>query len=139
MIDYYKKIPLILSKREKILLLPLILLGFFSSLLEMFAIVMILPVFEIIFSGNMEKYINIINTYFYFPEFYEEKISKSFILVLVLIIFIIKNILLGIINYITTKYFFNINYRISNELFNKYLNRSFIILFPLLVFAITFL
>jgi ABC-type multidrug transport system fused ATPase/permease subunit len=125
MIDYYKKIPLILSKREKILLLPLILLGFFSSLLEMFAIVMILPVFEIIFSGNMEKYINIINTYFYFPEFYEEKISKSFILVLVLIIFIIKNILLGIINYITTKYFFNINYRISNELFNKYLNSNY--------------
>jgi len=125
MIDYYKKIPLILSKREKILLLPLILLGFFSSLLEMFAIVMILPVFEIIFSGNMEKYINIINTYFYFPEFYEEKISKSFILVLVLLIFIIKNILLGIINYITTKYFFNINYRISNELFNKYLNSNY--------------
>ena len=91
----------------------------------MFAIVMILPVFEIIFSGNMEKYINIINTYFYFPEFYEEKISKSFILVLVLIIFIIKNILLGIINYITTKYFFNINYRISNELFNKYLNSNY--------------
>lgn len=125
MIDYYKKIPLILNKREKILLLPLILLGFFSSLLEMFAIVMILPVFEIVFSGNMEKYVNIINTYFYFPEFYEEKISKSFILVLVLLIFIIKNILLGIINYITTKYFFNINYRISNELFNKYLNSNY--------------
>jgi len=125
MIDYYKKIPLILNKREKILLLPLILLGFFSSLLEMFAIVMILPVFEIVFSGNMEKYVNIINTYFYFPEFYEEKISKSFILVLVLLIFIIKNILLGIINYITTKYFFNINYRISSELFNKYLNSNY--------------
>ena len=125
MIDYYKKIPLILNKREKILLLPLILLGFFSSLLEMFAIVMILPVFEIVFSGNMEKYVNIINTYFYFPDFYEEKISKSFILVLVLLIFIIKNILLGIINYITTKYFFTINYRISNELFNKYLNSNY--------------
>ena len=71
------------------------------------------------------KYVNLIDKYFYFPDFIEEKKSKSFILMFVLVIFIIKNILLGVINYITTKYFFNINYRISNELFNKYLSSNY--------------
>tara|TARA_B110000037_G_scaffold222987_1_gene301106 strand:- start:8624 stop:10351 length:1728 start_codon:yes stop_codon:yes gene_type:complete len=125
MVDYLKKILVILNKKEKLLLFPILVLGFFSSVMDMFAIVMILPVFEIIFSGNMEKYINLANYYFYFPEFSEDKSSKTFILVFVLTIFLIKNFLLGIINYITTKFFFSVNFRISNELFNYYLSSNY--------------
>ena len=33
--------------------------------------------------------------------------------------------MLGIINYVNTKYFFNLNFRISNELFNKYLESNY--------------
>ena len=73
----------------------------------------------------MSKYINLINSFFPIAEFSDEKISKIFILGIILTIFLIKNFLLGVINYFTTRYFFSINYRISNELFNYYLNNNY--------------
>ena len=125
MINYFIKIPDILSIREKKLLFPIVALGFISSVLEMFAIVVIIPVFEIVFSGNMSKYINLINSFFPIAEFSDEKISKIFILGIILTIFLIKNFLLGVINYFTTRYFFSINYRISNYYLNS--NYSFFV------------
>ena len=97
----------------------------FSTFLEMFAIVLILPIFDIVFSGNIEKYITLANSFFYFPKFSNDNNSTTFILLVVLAIFLIKNLLIIIINYYTTKFFFSVNLRIANDLFKYYLNSHY--------------
>lgn len=125
MIESIKKIFFILSKKERISVTLLIIIGFFSSLIEMFGIVMILPVFDILFGENFEKYLNFFNPYFNFLEFLNEKNLKIFILIFIFIIFLLKNILLTIVNYFTTKIFFSIQTRISNDLFFHYINSDY--------------
>lgn len=125
MTNSLKKIFLILEKKEKIALILIIIVGIFSTFLEMFAIVLILPIFDIVFSGNIEKYITLANSFFYFPKFSNDNNSTTFILLVVLAIFLIKNLLIIIINYYTTKFFFSVNLRIANDLFKYYLNSHY--------------
>ena len=64
MIESIKKIFFILNKKERISVTLLMIIGFFSSLIEMFGIVMILPIFDILFGENFEKYLNFLIPYF---------------------------------------------------------------------------
>ena len=125
MIESIKKIFFILNKKERISVTLLMIIGFFSSLIEMFGIVMILPIFDILFGENFEKYLNFLNPYFNLLEFFNGKNLKIFILTFIFIIFLLKNILLTIVNYFTTKIFFSIQTRIANDLFFNYINSDY--------------
>ena len=125
MIKSIKKIFFILNKKERISVTLLMIIGFFSSLIEMIGIVMILPIFDILFGENLENYLNFLNPYFNFLEFFNEKNLKIFILIFIFIIFLFKNILLTIVNYFTTKIFFSIQIRIANDLFFNYINSDY--------------
>jgi len=125
MIESIKKIFFILNKKERISVTLLIIIGFFSSLIEMFGIVMILPILDILFGENFEKYLNFLNPYFNFLELSNVKNLKIFILIFIFIIFLLKNILLTIVNYFTTKIFFSIQTRIANDLFFNYINSDY--------------
>ncbi len=91
----------------------------------MFGIFVILPLYDIIFGENIEKYINFLKTYFSFIDFFNEKKLKIFILIFIFIIFLLKNILLTTVNYFTTKIFFSIQTRIANDLFFNYINSRY--------------
>lgn len=119
-----KKIYFILSKSEKIKFIFISIINFFTIFLEMLSIAVIIPVFDMIFFDNIDKY-NFLNNFL--PEFipFESDNFKILILITVLLGFLLKNIILIIFHYITSKFFFLINLRISNKLFNIYLNNDY--------------
>ena len=119
-----KKIFFILNKKEKIKIFFITIINFFAIFLEMLSIAIIIPVFNIIFFNNVNKY-NWLNNFFNgFASFEGDKL-KIFVLIALLLIFVLKNIILIIFHYISTKFFFLINLRISNNLFNIYLNNDY--------------
>jgi len=119
-----KKIFFILSKKEKLKLFFIAIINFIAIFFEMLSIAIIVPVFDMIFFNNIDKYI-FINKFL--PEFisFEGDKFKIVILIALMLAFLLKNIILIIFHYISTKFFFLINLRISNDLFNIYLNNDY--------------
>jgi ABC-type bacteriocin/lantibiotic exporter with double-glycine peptidase domain len=93
--------------------------------METFSIALIIPILDIIFLGNLEKY-------HYFTSFFlnddlisSEKNVKILILILLLAAFLFKNIFLLVFHYISSKFFYLVNLRVSKTLFNLYLNNNY--------------
>jgi ABC-type multidrug transport system fused ATPase/permease subunit len=120
-----KKILLILSKNEKFKILLISIFTILSILMEMFSIALIIPIFDIIFLGNLEKYHYLIHFFLHDDLIYSEKNVKILILILLLAAFLFKNIFLIVFHYISTKFFFQVNLRVSKTLFNLYLNNNY--------------
>jgi ABC-type bacteriocin/lantibiotic exporter with double-glycine peptidase domain len=119
-----KKIFLILNKKEKFKLSLISFFTILSILMETFSIALIIPVFDIIFFGKAEKYY-FFNFFFSENIFLNEKNLKIFILILLLAAFLFKNIFLIFFHFLSTKFFYLINLRISKSLFNLYLNNNY--------------
>jgi len=125
MVFNWKKILIILSKKEKFKILLITNFTILSILIETFSIALIIPIFDIIFIGNLEKY-------HYFTSFLlnddllsSEKSVKILILILLLAVFLFKNIYLIIFHYVSSKFFYLVNLRVSKTLFNLYLNNNY--------------
>ena len=89
-----KKILLILSKKEKFKLLLISIFTILSILMETFSIALVIPIFDIIFIGNLEKYNYFTSFFLYKDLFSSEKNVKILILILLLAAFLFKNIFL---------------------------------------------
>ena len=120
-----KKILLILNKKEKFNLILISIFTILSILMETFSIALIVPIFDIIFIGNLEKYRYFTSFFLNKDLFSSEKNVKILILILLLAAFLFKNIYLIIFHYISTKFFYLVNLRVSKTLFNLYLNNNY--------------
>jgi ABC-type multidrug transport system fused ATPase/permease subunit len=121
----WKKTLLILSKDEKFKLLLISIFTILSILMEMFSIALIIPIFDIIFLGNLEKYHYFTHFFLHEDLISSEKNVKILILILLLAAFLFKNIFLIVFHYISTKFFYLVNLRVSKTLFNLYLNNNY--------------
>jgi ABC-type multidrug transport system fused ATPase/permease subunit len=119
-----KKIFFILNRKEKLQLIFISGFSFFTIFLEMVSIALIIPVFDIIFFDNSDKY-NFLNDFLLGFISFESDNFKILILITLLFAFLLKNTILILFHYFSTKFFFSINLRISNDLFNIYLNNDY--------------
>jgi ABC-type multidrug transport system fused ATPase/permease subunit len=93
--------------------------------METFSIALFIPIFDIIFIGNLEKYNYFTSVFLNKDLFSSEKNVKILILILLLAAFLFKNIYLIIFHYFSTKFLYLVNLRVSKTLFNLYLNNNY--------------
>jgi ABC-type multidrug transport system fused ATPase/permease subunit len=122
----YQRLNSILTKKEKLFFLILLFFGLLSSLLEIIGLSLLYPIISIIVSNK--------DNYFKFQEFFLIKLiliqdpkTKIFLLCsFVSILYLIKNILLGIIYFIQTRYSLNLDRSLSLRLFKQYTKKPII-------------
>ena len=121
MTDFFQ-IKKILNKKESFLL-KLIFVGvLICTILEMFSFAVIIPFFKVIF---MEDKVDIKFINYIFENFFEDYNQKTIILFFVLIVFLIKNSILIIFNFLITRFFNLLNVRVSYDLFRLYLDQGY--------------
>jgi ABC-type bacteriocin/lantibiotic exporter with double-glycine peptidase domain len=118
MFKKFKKIFSILNKKEKFKLSIISLFTILSILMETFSIALVVPIFDIIFFEKAEKY-------YFFNSFSNDKNFKIYILVILLTVFLFKNVFLITFHFLSSKFFYLINLRISKSLFSLYLNNNY--------------
>lgn len=124
----FKKIFFLLDKNEiKFLFIAsvFLLLGIF---LEMLSFVIIIPVFNLIFLNDFSDNF-LLNLFFTDIGALENNKLKVIILVIMLLIFFIKNTYLIVFNYFNRKFFYDLNMRLSTNLFTLYLKQNYFFFF----------
>ena len=120
----FKKILFLLDKNERKFLVitsVFLLLGIF---LEMLSFVIIIPVFNLIFLNDFSDNF-LLDLFFTDIGPLENNKLKVIILVIMLLIFFIKNIYLIVFNYFNRKFFYDLNMRLSTNLFTLYLKQNY--------------
>ncbi len=120
----FKKIIFLLNKDEiKFLTIFsfLLLIGIFF---EMLSFVIIIPVFNLIFLNNFSDNF-LLNIFFSNSDVPETSNFKIFVLFIMLLVFFIKNIYLIVVNYYNKKFFYDLNIRLSTNLFKIYLKQKY--------------
>lgn len=125
----YHRLNSILTKKEKLFFLILLIFGLFSSLLEIIGLSLLYPIISIIISNK--------DNYFKFQEFFliklillqDPKTKIFFLCCFISILYLIKNILLGIIYFLQTRYSLNLDRSLSLRLFKQYTKKPIIFFF----------
>ncbi len=113
MIDYLKKIFVILENSDKRKFKIIIFLIFIAMILENLSIGIFIPLISALFGNNiLDNYINLSGSENY----------VNYILFLTIIIFFVKNIYLILINLFKENFIANLEVNISMRLFENYLN-----------------
>tara|TARA_A100001011_G_scaffold338805_1_gene369855 strand:+ start:7945 stop:9711 length:1767 start_codon:yes stop_codon:yes gene_type:complete len=120
-----KKINFLASKKQKINLIILLCMMFFSALLETIGIAMV-PIFVSLII-DIEKTINVINI-----EFIKDFINQIetgnlviFFSLFLVALFIFKNLFVLVVLYFENLFFFKFKTDLSNRLFRIYINKSY--------------
>ncbi len=116
------KIRTVLTARENSYLKFIFLGIIICTFLEMISFAIIIPFFKVIF---MEDQLNFSFLNINFENIYQSYNQKTLILIFVLIIFIIKNSVLILFNFMITNFFNILNVRVSSDLFKLYLDQGF--------------
>ena len=126
MYNNFKKIFKILDKDQTKKFKVLVILMFFAMFLETIGIGSIIPLISyftnqnILLSNN-----NILNEFFSSLNIPEESIL-SYILILIIFIFLIKNLYMGLYGWLESKFAYKVRYDLGTKLFDKYLNSSYL-------------
>lgn len=123
-----KKIFFLTNKKEKYKLAVISGLNFFGIFLEMLSFALIIPVFNIIFLDEKSEIpiLNLLHSHFSNLNInLDDGIYKILILLILILIFFLKNIFLIIINYVSIKFYNLFQLRISNSLFKLYLKQDY--------------
>ena len=113
----------LLEKKEIIGVVIIIFLMLLAALLEMLSLAVLIPVFNLMFSQDLNKYKYLIDLQIYFnlTDYYLILSILSFIL----FSFIFKNFFLLFYNFKLFQLTNSIQVNISKKLFNNYLNQSY--------------
>ena len=126
MYNNFKKIFKILDKDQTKKFKVLVILMFFAMFLETIGIGSIIPLISyftnqnILLSNN-----NILNEFFSSSNIPEENIL-SYILILIIFIFLIKNLYMGLYGWLESKFAYKVRYDLGTKLFDKYLNSPYL-------------
>lgn len=115
----------IIIKRNIFFLIFILTLIFIGSLIELISMGSIIPGIQLLFNGD-QKYIAIIKNFF--SDFNIETNSNDFIVFyfgFLVFIFLIKNIFLIFINWVTLWYVGNLRLFITKEYYNKILSKNY--------------
>ncbi len=119
MFKLFKELPKLLSEKEKknfYLIFPLML---FTMGLETLGLGLILPTIKVIFDQQfLEKYFFFLSSFSYFSQL-------SIILAFMLIFYVLKNIIIVLIQYHINNFSFNLKSKISNKLLKQYVHQPF--------------
>jgi len=119
----FGKIFTIFDRKEKIVFFTLSILIIVNTFLELLSIGLIIPIISIIFSPDiLPDYlleIEIIKDFIFSENF------VGYLLSLMLVIYFLKNFLLGIIHIIQTNYIFGLQKRLSTKIFNNFLSKEY--------------
>ena len=115
----FKSIRIVCTKKELNFFIVILFGGVAVTILDLISFVLIIPVFDIIFFNKSINFVNIkidiIDTH-----------TKLIVIGLFFLLFSIKSFLIIFYNYIFVKFFKKIKIKISNKLFNLFLNQEYI-------------
>lgn len=125
MVNITKKFWVILSKRQKIQIIPLIIMMLFGGIMESLSVSLILPLISAIMSSNNWNstwYSNIICNIFNVSS---QKQYIEVLLILLIIIFIVKNLYLLFEYYVQFAYIANGRYQMQKRLMEIYMYKPY--------------
>lgn len=118
----YRKIFTILNYKERVSFFILIILVLVSSLLELLGIGLIIPIVSSIISPDSIPNYLLINDKINF--FFLNKNLIMYLLLFMVIIYFAKNILLGLIHVLQTNYIYEVQRRLSDSIFEKFIAKN---------------
>jgi len=119
------KIKDLLNKKEKIIISFLFILMFLNSLIEIISIGILIPLLTLFFEGNDSS---IFSNILFFDEIFNDLFISGDIrkiLILIVLVFTIKNFFIIFYNYFLGKTAMNIRLRLVNDLYKKYLSQNY--------------
>jgi ABC-type multidrug transport system fused ATPase/permease subunit len=118
-VKVFKAIRIICTKKELNFFIVILFGGVAVTILDLISFVLIIPVFDIIFFNKSINFVNIkidiIDTH-----------TKLIVIGIFFLLFSIKSFLIIFYNYIFINFFKKIKIKISNKLFNLFLNQEYI-------------
>lgn len=119
-----KKITFLLNKNEVKFLSIFSFLLLIGIFFEMLSFVIIIPVFNLIFLNNFSDNF-LLNIFFSNSDIPESSNFKILVLFIMMLVFFAKNLYLIIVNYYNRKFFYDLNIRLSTNLFKIYLKQKY--------------
>jgi ABC-type multidrug transport system fused ATPase/permease subunit len=119
-----KKILFLLNKNETRVLLIISLFTLLGIFFEMLSFAIIIPVFNIIFLNNFYEN-SFFHNFFSYKDFLITKNFKITVLLILVLVFFIKNTYLIFLNYYNKRFFYFLNIRLSSDLFSLYLKQNY--------------
>ena len=119
-----KKITFLLNKNEVKFLSIFSFLLLIGIFFEMLSFVIIIPVFNLIFLNNFSDNF-LFNIFFSNSDIPETSNFKILVLFIMMSVFFAKNLYLIIVNYYNRKFFYDLNIRLSTNLFKIYLKQKY--------------
>lgn len=123
--DMYKKISKILDKKQKIKIVFLLIAMFIGAFFESFSISLVLPLIEAIEetqNWNNSIFSNIICSLF---DINNQRQYVVTLLVLLIVLFVIKNVYLIVEKYIQNSFIYNSRIELQKKLFSIYMNKNY--------------
>lgn len=115
----------LVEKKNKKKMIIIFIMMMFGMFLETIGIGLIYPLIIFLIDGNFSNNQFLINLKNYFPN-----LSYNYIMILLLIIimtiYLLKNIFLALLSYISNKFIYNFQANLSNKLLNLYTAQSYI-------------
>ena len=121
----FKNIFIILPKKAKIRFIKTLILSFFSSVLELLSLGLIIPIIYVVINPENELLVKIISFLKLKLDFSTENIHNYLISSLI-VIFILKTVFLSFFAKYQQVFKRNIRGNLSQHLFRKYLNLQYI-------------
>lgn len=126
MYNNLKKIFKILNKNQIKKFKILVILMFFAMLLETIGIGSMIPLINYFTNENVLLSHNINLDQFFLNFGIEEKNILNFILILIITIFLIKNLYMCLYGWLESKFAYKVRYDLGTRLFDKYLNSPYL-------------
>ena len=118
-----KKVLFILTERDRLKVLFLLIISFLRSILDLLSVGLIVPF--LIFLFNEDKKVLILNYIPYLKQFSQNELIVLSIIVL-LIIYLFKTLTVILVNFLNERVAQNLRVEISKKLLSKYLNNNFL-------------
>ena len=120
----FKKLKIILSKKQLIYFYFFIFLSFVSMILETIGVGLIIPFMQVFVTDGLNEYVvKFLNIFGVYPT---SKYDLIFILILILaLVYTFKASFLTYVSYIQTKVLVGMRVSLSNRLYNIYLNKPY--------------
>ena len=122
MVDIIKILLLILSKKQKLVFFIALIIIFFSLVLETFGIGMILPIINVLVTGNRNVNIDLIDKYI---AVFTLKEAFFIYLITFFIFYLFKNTIVLIAQFLQLKIIYQIKENLSKRLFEEFLFKDY--------------
>lgn len=111
----------LLNKDQKSKLILILFFVFFAMLLEALSIALVIPIISVVFEKAIPGEFSAIKDLISLMKFENENMFIYFIMTLMIIIFVLKNILLFLINFAQSDFIFKIQREFASSLFKSYM------------------